>query len=71
MTAIGGKGVEGNRVMITEGIAPGDVIAVAGVSFLRDGQEVKLMSEQAAQQENAPEVPSWQVTDDNEEPEVK
>jgi hypothetical protein len=47
MTAIGGKGVEGNRVMITEGIAPGDVIAVAGVSFLRDGQEVKLMSEQA------------------------
>jgi RND family efflux transporter MFP subunit len=71
MTAIGGKGVEGNRVMITEGIAPGDVIAVAGVSFLRDGQEVKLMSEQAAQQENAPDVPSWQVTDDNEEPEVK
>ncbi len=42
-TAVKGKGVQDNRVFITEGIAPGDVIAVAGVSFLRDGQEVKLM----------------------------
>ncbi len=44
-TAISAKGVEDNRVNITEGVAPGDVIAVAGVSFLRDGQQVKLMSQ--------------------------
>lgn len=44
-TEILGKGVQDNRVFITEGIAPGDVVAVAGVSFLRDGQQVKLMSQ--------------------------
>jgi hypothetical protein len=32
-------------VNITEGLAPGDIIVVAGVSFLRDGQQVKLMSQ--------------------------
>jgi hypothetical protein len=37
--------VQDNRIFITEGIAPGDVIAVAGVSFLRDGQKVKLMAQ--------------------------
>ena len=42
---ISGKGVRDNRVMITDGIDAGDVIAIAGVSFLRDGQKVKLMSE--------------------------
>lgn len=44
-TAVRGKGVQDNRVFIVDGIEPGDVIAVAGVSFLRDGQEVKLMSQ--------------------------
>ena len=44
-TPIVGEGVQDNRVFITEGVSPGDVIAVAGVSFLRDGQEVKLMSQ--------------------------
>ena len=43
-TEIRGGGVRDNRVVITEGIEGGDVIAVAGVSFLRDGQTVKLMS---------------------------
>ena len=38
-------GVRDNRMVITEGIKPGDVISVAGVSFLRDGQKVKLMSQ--------------------------
>ena len=42
-TAVKGKGVRDNRVMITEGVKAGDVIAIAGVSFLRDGQKVKLM----------------------------
>jgi RND family efflux transporter MFP subunit len=44
-TAISGKGVRDNRVMIAGGIEAGDVIAIAGVSFLRDGQQVKLMSQ--------------------------
>jgi RND family efflux transporter MFP subunit len=43
--AISAKGVQDNRVNIIEGVAPGDVIAVAGVSFLRDGQKVKLMTQ--------------------------
>jgi len=44
-TEVRGGGVQDNRVSITEGIAPGDVLAVAGVSFLRDGQKVKLMAQ--------------------------
>ncbi len=42
-TPVKGKGVRDNRVMISEGVEAGDVIAIAGVSFLRDGQKVKLM----------------------------
>ncbi len=34
----------GDQAIITRGIAPGDVVVVAGVPFLRDGQEVKLMN---------------------------
>ena len=49
-TIVKGRGVIGDQVIITAGIEPGDVIVVAGVPFLRDGQEVKLMSSiQAAQ----------------------
>jgi len=44
-TVIRGEGVQDNSVFITEGVKPGDIIAVAGVSFLRDGQEVKLLSQ--------------------------
>ncbi|MFQ5575034.1 MAG: efflux RND transporter periplasmic adaptor subunit, partial [Terriglobia bacterium] len=41
-TPVEGKGVVGNRAIIRKGVAPGDVVVVAGVSFLRDGQKVKL-----------------------------
>ncbi len=41
----GGDGVRDNRVLIREGIAAGDIVAVAGVKFLRDGQKVKLMAQ--------------------------
>jgi RND family efflux transporter MFP subunit len=44
-TLVRGMGVRDNRVVIKEGIEAGDVIAVAGVSFLRDGQKVKLMAQ--------------------------
>ncbi|MHC4946442.1 MAG: efflux RND transporter periplasmic adaptor subunit [Planctomycetota bacterium] len=43
-THVAGRGVRDNSVVITAGISPGDIIAVAGVSFLRNGQKVKLLS---------------------------
>ena len=42
-TRVTGAGVRDNQVVVAEGLSPGDVIAVAGVSFLSDGQTVKLM----------------------------
>jgi RND family efflux transporter MFP subunit len=41
----GGEGVAQNLVEIVEGVAPGDIIAAAGVSLLRDGQRVTLLGE--------------------------
>ena len=38
-------GVRDNMAVITEGVSAGDVVAIAGVSFLSDGQEVKLLSQ--------------------------
>jgi len=39
----GAGGVRDDRVLISEGVSAGDIVAVAGVSFLRDGQQVKLL----------------------------
>ena len=39
----GERGAHGNFIGATEGVSAGDIIAAAGVSFLRDGQRVKLM----------------------------
>ncbi len=36
-------GIQGDEVVVIDGISPGDVLVVAGVPFLRDGQKVKLM----------------------------
>ena len=44
-TPVKGGGVTGNRVGVNEGVKAGDIIAVAGVTFLEDGQKVKLMKE--------------------------
>lgn len=41
---VGGRSVTGNLVEIVEGVSAGDVIAQAGVSFLRDGQRVTLLT---------------------------
>ena len=38
-------GAEQNLMIISEGLSAGDIIAVAGVSFLADGMKVKLLSE--------------------------
>ena len=42
-TPVRGSGATDNMVAISDGVRPGDVIATAGVSFLTDGQRVKLM----------------------------
>lgn len=45
-TPIKGSGsIDGNLVAVTEGVDAGDIVAAAGVSFLRDGQRVKLMGQ--------------------------
>ena len=38
-----GEGARDNHAVIFKGVKAGDIIAAAGVSFLRDGQKVKLM----------------------------
>ncbi len=45
-TPISGDGpVSGNMLAVSSGVQAGDVLAAAGVGFLRDGQRVKLMGE--------------------------
>jgi RND family efflux transporter MFP subunit len=41
----GAGGARDDQVLISEGINAGDIVAVAGVSFLHDGQKVKLLTE--------------------------
>jgi RND family efflux transporter MFP subunit len=42
-TPVRSHGTERKKVIVYEGLAAGDIIAVAGVSFLADGMEVKLI----------------------------
>lgn len=42
-TPIRWRGVRENQVIVSDGVEPGDILAVAGVSFLSDGMKVKLM----------------------------
>jgi RND family efflux transporter MFP subunit len=44
-TAVRSRGTEDKEAIIYEGLADGDIIAVAGVSFLADGMKVKLMEQ--------------------------
>jgi len=39
-------GVGDNAIAVLEGLDEGDIIATAGVSFLRDGQQVTLLDQQ-------------------------
>ncbi len=39
------SGVKDNLAIVTEGLGSGDIIAVAGVGFLSDGQKVRLMEQ--------------------------
>ena len=45
-TPVSGDGpVSGNLISVSQGVEAGDIIAAAGVSFLRDGQRVRLMGQ--------------------------
>jgi RND family efflux transporter MFP subunit len=44
-TPIRSRGTKNKKVIIDEGLAAGDIIAVAGVSFLADGMKVKLLKQ--------------------------
>ena len=44
-TAVRSRGAEGKEIIIYEGLAAGDIIAAAGVSFLADGLKVKLLKQ--------------------------
>ena len=44
-TAVRSRGSEGQEIIIYEGLAAGDIIAAAGVSFLADGLKVKLLKQ--------------------------
>ena len=44
-TAVRARGIEHKKAIVYEGLAPGDIIASAGVSFLADGMKVKLMKQ--------------------------
>jgi len=45
-TPIRYRGAEQKNTIVTDGLAAGDIIAVAGVTFLSDGMKVKLMQAQ-------------------------
>ncbi len=42
-TPVRSRGTERKKIIVFEGLAAGDIIAIAGVSFLADGMEVKLI----------------------------
>jgi RND family efflux transporter MFP subunit len=44
-TAVRSRGTQDKEAIVYEGLAPGDIIAVAGVSFLADGMKVRLMKD--------------------------
>jgi RND family efflux transporter MFP subunit len=44
-TAVSTRGSQHKKVVVYEGLAAGDIIAVAGVSFLADGLKVRLMKQ--------------------------
>jgi RND family efflux transporter MFP subunit len=44
-TPVGARGTEDKKAIVYEGLAAGDIIAVAGVSFLADGMQVKLLKQ--------------------------
>ena len=50
-TQIQSASVRGNDAVIIDGLKAGDVVAAAGVSFLEDGQKVKLLEQPSAKED--------------------
>jgi len=46
-TPVESKSVRDNSAVLSDGVKSGDIIVVAGVSFLEDGQKVKLLEQPA------------------------
>ncbi len=44
-TRIEDGGIRDSNLVVTSGLQAGDIVAIAGVSFLRDGQKVRLMAQ--------------------------
>jgi len=44
-TAIEHSSIRDNNIVVNSGLTAGDIVATAGVSFLRDGQQVRLMGQ--------------------------
>jgi multidrug efflux system membrane fusion protein len=44
-------GLRGNEILVVAGLEPGQIVATAGVSFLRDGQEVTLLDKRLVNDE--------------------
>ncbi|MEX1346657.1 MAG: hypothetical protein AB1Z31_02895, partial [Desulfobacterales bacterium] len=44
-TAVSSRGIADKKAIVDEGLSAGDIIAVAGVSFLADGLKVRLMQQ--------------------------
>jgi anaerobic C4-dicarboxylate transporter len=42
-TRVQTENIFNNEVFISDGLREGDIIAIAGVAFLRDGQQVSLL----------------------------
>ena len=53
-TLVKGRGAIDNFVNVVDGVKAGDIVAVAGVTFLSDGQRVKLMQQQRSSALDAP-----------------
>jgi multidrug efflux system membrane fusion protein len=51
LTPVTISGTSGNNVLVSQGVSVGDTIVVAGVHFLSEGQQVRLMG--ASKQANA------------------
>lgn len=37
------EGIRGNKAIVTQGVKQGDIVASAGISYLKDGQKVRLL----------------------------
>ncbi len=44
-TAVRHEGIRDDNVIIQRGLRAGDIVVTAGVSFLQDGQQVRLMGQ--------------------------